>query len=89
MRSSALRLATLAPVLAIALGAGATTATATDAAVRSACSGDYHRYCPSYPVGSSQLRSCMKAVGKRLSPRCVDALVDAGEISRKEAQRRR
>ncbi len=77
-------------VLALAAGIVATAAPASaqDARVRSACSGDYHRYCPSYPVGSTQLRSCMRAVGKRLTPACVDALVASGEIPRKDAKRR-
>lgn len=80
-----------APALALTLigglAASSGAAVAQDARVRSACSGDYHRYCPSYPVGSTQLRSCMRAVGKRLTPQCVDALVAAGEISRKQARR--
>ena len=91
MRLMARNLASLAPALAIAGGLLAVTssgASAVDANVRSACAGDYHRYCPAYPVGSTKLRSCMRAVGKRLTPSCLDALVDAGEISRKEAKRR-
>lgn len=80
-----------APALALTLiggiAAASSAAVAQDARVRSACAGDYHRYCPAYPVGSTQLRSCMRAVGKRLTPQCVDALVAAGEISRKQARR--
>ena len=81
------------PALGFALAAAGLLAavgpaSAQDARVRSACSGDYHRYCPAYPVGSTQLKSCMRAVGKRLSPACVDALVASGELSRKEAKRR-
>lgn len=84
VKAAALALATVGS-LVIAQG----SASAQDARVRSACSSDYHRYCPSYAVGSTQLRSCMRAVGKRLNPACLDALVAAGEISRKEASRRR
>ena len=92
MRSTALKLTKMgAPALALTmiggLVAASGSAVAQDARVRSACAGDYHRYCPSYPVGSTQLRSCMRAVGKRLHPACVDALVAAGEISRKQARR--
>jgi len=76
--------AALAGLVAVSSAAGA-----VDSRVRSACSGDYHRFCPNYQVDTPQLRSCMKAAGKRLSPGCVDALVDAGEISRKELNRRR
>ncbi len=65
------------------------SAHAQSAAVRSACASDYGRFCPSYAVGSPQLRSCMRGIGKRLSPGCIDALVDSGELSRKEINRRR
>jgi hypothetical protein len=30
----------------------------------------------------------MRQAGKRLSPGCIDALVDAGEVSRKEVKGR-
>jgi len=50
--------------------------------VKNACSNDYFKFCPSHAVGSTSLRQCMRQVGKRLSPRCVDALVDSGEIRR-------
>lgn len=89
MRLSALLGKFGAPALALGvIVASSGSALAQDARVRSACSSDYHRYCPSYPVGSTQLRSCMRAVGKRLQPACLDTLVDSGEISRKQARRR-
>ncbi len=47
-----------------------------------ACSGDYKRFCNGYQVGSSSLRSCMRAAGKRLSEVCIRALVDEGEVPR-------
>ncbi len=55
---------------------------AYSAKVNEACRGDYHRFCPSYPVGSPQLRQCMRAAGRNLSKACRDALVDAGEAPR-------
>lgn len=64
-------------------------ALAQSARVKAACSGDYGRFCPSYPVGSSQLRQCMRANGKLLSRDCVDALVDDGEIKRSEVKSKR
>lgn len=64
------------------LGFGA-LANAVSARVENACANDYSRFCPSYAVGSSQLRQCMRAAGRKLSPRCIDALQDSGEISRK------
>lgn len=54
-----------------------------------ACSGDYDRFCKGYKVESSKLRSCMRANGKRLSTVCVEALVDAGWVSRKVLRNRR
>ena len=60
----------------------ASSADAVSSKVRSACSGDYNRFCPSYPPDSSKARQCMRQAGKRLSKRCLDALVDAGEIKR-------
>lgn len=84
----ALLLAAAIAVVAGGLVFSDTTANAQSARVRSACAGDYHRFCPAYAVGSPQLRSCMRTVGKRLSPACLDALVDSGEIPRKDARRR-
>lgn len=52
--------------------------------VRSACAGDYSRFCPSYDPNSAKARQCMRQVGRRLSSGCIDALQDAGEIPRKK-----
>lgn len=54
-----------------------------------ACSGDYSRFCKGYKVGGSKLRQCMRSNGKRLSRVCVEALVDAGEVSRRVLRNRR
>lgn len=62
----------------------ADVASAASGRVRSACKDDYFRFCPAYAPDTPQLRSCMRQVGKRLSARCVDALVDAGEIRRRK-----
>jgi hypothetical protein len=53
--------------------------------VRSACKKDYYRFCPKYEVGTPQLKNCMAQAGRRgkLTPRCLDALVDAGDVPRK------
>lgn len=70
---------------ALALGAvliSAGTASAASARVERACKSDYLQFCPAYEVGSAGLRSCMRQAGKRLSPRCIDALRDSGEIPR-------
>jgi adenylate kinase len=57
--------------------------------VRTACRHDYTTFCSAHEVGSDALRQCMHKADKKLSPSCIDALVEAGEISAKEVQRRR
>lgn len=72
-------------VTALALGAvllGANAASAASAKVERYCKNDYLQFCPAYEVGSAGLRSCMRQAGRRLSPRCIDALRDSGEIPR-------
>jgi hypothetical protein len=70
---------------AIGLGAliAAGDATAYSSRVKSACKSDFYRFCPSYKEDSSQLRACMRSAGGNISSRCIDALADSGEISRK------
>jgi hypothetical protein len=58
-------------------------ATAYTARVRSACKTDFYKFCPSYKPDSPQLRECMRSAGGNISNRCLDALGDSGEISRK------
>lgn len=60
-----------------------------DDRLKVACSGDYDRFCKGYKLESSKLRSCMRAKGKQLSTVCVEALVDAGWVSRKVLRNRR
>ncbi len=57
--------------------------------VRKVCRDDYMAHCSSYEVGSDALKQCMRKAGRKLSRPCVDALVEAGEISRKEVEQRR
>jgi hypothetical protein len=51
------------------------------------CPNDYHRYCGEYGLGSEALRACMSRNIKKLSRVCVAALVDAGELSRAQADK--
>lgn len=53
------------------------------------CRVDYQRYCKVYAVGSEALRACMSRSAKKLSHVCVDALVDAGEMTRAQADKLR
>lgn len=71
---------------AVAIGTvfiGADAASAASAKVERACRSDYFQFCPSYEVGSAALRNCMRQAGRRLSPRCIDALRDSGEGPRR------
>jgi hypothetical protein len=72
-------------VFAVGFGALATagSASAYSARVNSACKTDFYKFCPSYKPDSPQLRACMRAAGGNISTRCIDALADAGIISRK------
>ena len=75
-------------VAALALAAAAFTldgAGGVSKRVEKACEKDYYKFCPSYSVGTPELRDCMAKTAKRraLSPRCFDALVDSGAIPRK------
>lgn len=78
-------------VAVIALAASAlplSQASAVSASVRYACAGDYLSHCSAYAPNSAQTRRCMRAVGHRLSRRCINALVAAGEVSKAEVARR-
>lgn len=83
------------PAIALSLAALVPAFLATPAAhavsssVRTACMSDYFAYCSAHAVGSQALRTCMKANGPKLTPRCVDALVSAGEISPTYVAKRR
>jgi hypothetical protein len=62
---------------------------AVSTAVKMACMSDYFSYCSQHDVGSQELRQCMRAAGPKLSKRCVNALVSAGEVSQTEVSRRK
>ncbi len=51
--------------------------------VEKACKADYYRFCPNYGLNSPALRSCMEAKSTQLSPVCITALLDAGEVDKK------
>lgn len=84
------RLAGVGAAVALAfagLMVSAGTADAVSAKVRKACAADYKRLCPSYKVGSTQLRACMESMARDISSRCIDALIDSGEVDRRRAGR--
>lgn len=63
-------------------GAEAAQSGPYSARVRRSCKGDYNRFCPGYSLYGTEIRRCMQAAGKRISKRCIRALVDAGEVPR-------
>ena len=68
---------------------GATRADAVDPQVEAACSDDYATFCGQYDPDGPSARACMRAYGEKLKPSCVDALIMAGEVTRKEVEARR
>ena len=50
--------------------------------VKRECRSDYKRLCPRYKVGTSRMRSCMRANGNQLSWGCYEALRDHGYVNR-------
>jgi hypothetical protein len=88
MTRSLARTAFLALVAAAGVAAQASGAAAVSSSVKFACMSDYFSYCSSHAVDSPGLRQCMRANGLKLSSRCVNALVAAGEVSKSEVARR-
>lgn len=80
---------TTSAALMIGLGVAlATPASAVSSSVRNACMGDYFQFCAGMEVGSQELRRCFNRNGAKLSSSCVGALVAAGEVSKREVNRR-
>lgn len=63
------------------------TGNAVSPSVKSACKNDYFAHCSAHAVGTPGLRKCMRTIGKRLSSRCVKALIKSGEVSKAELAR--
>jgi hypothetical protein len=53
------------------------------------CAEAYHKYCSEYGLESAALRNCMDRNGRALPHDCIEALIDAGEVSRGEVERRK
>jgi hypothetical protein len=69
--------------------AGPAQAQSYSKAVQQYCLTDYKKYCGEYGLETSALRSCMDRNGKSLSKSCVRALVQSGEVSQAEVNRRK
>ena len=70
-------------VLAGTLSTAALAAPPTDEETKY-CAADYREYCNQDGIGSQLLALCMKDHGKELSPQCIKALEDAGEVTPEE-----
>ena len=53
------------------------------------CHGDYKTYCSEYGLGTDALRACMSRNIKKISHVCVGALVDAGDMTKAQADKLR
>jgi hypothetical protein len=69
--------------------AGAAHADSYSKAVQKSCAADYRKYCGEYGLESAALRVCMDKAGKSLSKGCVKALIQSGEVSQAEVDRRK
>lgn len=88
-RSSSMIRNTMAAALLLgAVALPVSQASAVSPGVKMACLGDYLSYCSSHQPDSPGVRKCMSANGLKLSARCVNALVAAGEVSKAEVARR-
>ena len=84
---SSLRL--LAATITLGTVAITSQASAASLAVQLACASDYYAYCSKHDPDGPGVRGCMRAAGPKLSDRCINALVSAGEVSKAEVDRRR
>lgn len=75
-------------MLAIAILTAGSPASANSLSVQLACASDYYAYCSKHDPDGAAVKACMRANGLRLSDRCLNALVAAGEVSKAEVSRR-
>ena len=80
-------------ILAAAITLGTVTfssqASAVSLSVQLACATDYYAYCSKHDPDGPGVRGCMRAAGPKLSNRCVNALIGAGEVSKAEVERQK
>jgi hypothetical protein len=85
----AYRMRLLVATVAITCFAGAAQAETYSKIVQQNCRDDYKKFCSEYGIESTALRSCMDRAGKALSKACVQALIQSGEVSQAEVDRRK
>ena len=74
----------LAAAIAFGSVAISSQASATSLSVQLACATDYYAYCSKHDPDGPGVRGCMRAAGPKLSNRCVNALIGAGEVTKAE-----
>lgn len=67
----------------------AASASSYSEAVQKYCRADYKKYCGEYGLETNALRNCMDRHGDQLSDSCVQALIQSGEVSQREVDRRK
>ena len=72
----------LAFLTTVMLALAMSQANALSKAVKDACTSDYAAYCNGLKVGTSALRSCMKAHSHMLSHSCVVALGSSNLVTK-------
>ena len=83
MTASAARLLIASVTILGFAGAASAESVTVTPAVQNACEWDYHNLGGQYAIGSDLLDICFKQIGPKLSKPCVDALIAAGDTSRK------
>ena len=86
MNSCARVLIGLASILCFAVAAQAAT---VDPKVQQHCVHDYKKFCHQWGIETKGLKNCMHKHGDNLTHACVAALVQAGEVSQAEVNRRK
>jgi len=51
------------------------------------CKADYNRFCKKYALGSEGLRACMSRSIKKVSNKCISALVAGGDMTQAQANK--
>ncbi len=78
-----------ATVVLSALILTSSSASAYGPKVRKFCANDYFDHCNLHKLGTPELRTCMRKAGSKLTPSCVNALIQEGEVSAAEVAQRR
>ena len=78
--SFALKSAGRLTVMVVLLTGLALNAYAVPKKLKRECRSDYKTFCPSYKVGTSRMRTCMRSNGRQLSWSCYQTLKDYGYV---------